>query len=346
MNYKDIIADNRANHSPVNWWPLYAYHCTDIRNAVSILSSGYLYSRINAESLNMMQNNNASLQVIEMTRPEIQSSVRFYFRPLTPTQYHNEGYKHPSIRYNNDSDANMPVPVFFVFDLNGLLSLPGIRFSEKSQAGNNTNIYSTIDEFSKFDFDKIYSNGYSDNPNEIKKFRHAELLFPDKLCIDSCLLKVCCRNSVERSTLLNLLKQENNRSFHKYSNYITIGRDSMFEKNGLFIQDCRYIDGIVSIYFADTYKKSKYAEKMMKSSNLHSLSPIRVRLKLQWLSSKNEICHETSASINVDYLNPKALSFSKLSVIPNARTLQISIYFGNDLMCCIKQPLSDTELIR
>ena len=114
MTFREIIANNCLENSPVDWWPKYAYHYTDISNAVSILRSGYIYSRIHATESGLMQNDNASRQVIDITNRAAVSSVRFYFRPLTPTQYHNEGYKHPQLRYNHDENANTPVPVFFL----------------------------------------------------------------------------------------------------------------------------------------------------------------------------------------------------------------------------------------
>ena len=36
MEYIDIIRDNSENHSPVSWWPKFAFHYTDVTNAVSI----------------------------------------------------------------------------------------------------------------------------------------------------------------------------------------------------------------------------------------------------------------------------------------------------------------------
>ena len=66
MSYKDIILKNEE-YAPARWWPHYAYHYTDISNAVSILESGMLYSRLRAEELHVMMNDNASRQVIDMT---------------------------------------------------------------------------------------------------------------------------------------------------------------------------------------------------------------------------------------------------------------------------------------
>ena len=160
MTYKDIIRDNCENHSSVSWWPRFAFHYTDVTNAVSILDSGYLYSRADASHLKVMRNDNASRQVIDMTNSGVVSKVRFYFRPLTPTQYYNEGYKHPALRYDRDENANVPVPIFLLFDLEKLLSLPGVQFSETSQAGHGSNVYSGVDAFSRLNFDYIYDNTF------------------------------------------------------------------------------------------------------------------------------------------------------------------------------------------
>ena len=34
MTFEEIIQENCRNHSAVQWWPLYAYHYTDVENAV------------------------------------------------------------------------------------------------------------------------------------------------------------------------------------------------------------------------------------------------------------------------------------------------------------------------
>ena len=160
MEYIDIIRDNSENHSPVAWWPKFAFHYTDVTNAVSILSSGFLYSRADAANMRVMKNDNASRQVIDMTNSDVVSKVRFYFRPLTPTQYYNEGYKHPALRYDGDENANVPVPIFLLFDLEKLLALPGVEFSETSQAGHGARVYSGVEAFSRLNFDYIYDNSF------------------------------------------------------------------------------------------------------------------------------------------------------------------------------------------
>lgn len=113
MKFEDIIQTNYKSLSGNGkLWCRYAFHFTDISNAVEILANKTLYSRNVAKEMDVMHNDNASRQVINVTKSSILDYVRFYFRPLTPTQYHNEGFKHKDIRYENDVDANVPVPKF------------------------------------------------------------------------------------------------------------------------------------------------------------------------------------------------------------------------------------------
>ena len=102
-NYKDIISNNAEQYcGNYKWWAYNAFHYTNLDNAVNILKSGFLYSRSQSSKNNLMQNDNASRKVIDITDPVIVNYARFYFRPLTPTQYYNEGYKHPQLRYSDD----------------------------------------------------------------------------------------------------------------------------------------------------------------------------------------------------------------------------------------------------
>ena len=208
MSYRNIIADNCKNHSVVSWWPRFAYHYTDITNAVNILSSGFIYSRLNAQQSGVMKNDNASRQVIDVTNFDTVSSVRFYFRPMTPTQYYNEGYKHYQLRYDNDTNANTPVPVFFLFDLEKILSKNGVKFSERGQAGNGSELFEGEEAFSKLNFDNIYSVG-GQNIEEVKSYRHAEINYPGKIEIAEYISFILCRNEIEKTSLLNMLRKTN-----------------------------------------------------------------------------------------------------------------------------------------
>lgn len=344
MTYSEIIARNSESHCSIPWWPKFAFHYTDVTNAVSILVSETLYSRADATNLHIMQNDNASRQVIDMTNPEVVSLVRFYFRPLTPTQYYNEGYKHPSIRYDGDPNANTPVPIFFLFDLEKLLASPDVRFSEKTQAGHGTALLSGIDDFSHLNFDAIYSSGL-ENIAETKAYRHAEIVHSGSMTISPYLNTILCRNSVEQITLLNLLKQKNNLAYIKYRDRIKVYKKDIFENNGLFVSECLYHDHNISVSFSDSLPQRTYMRKMMEANRIESLSPINAKIEIEWFNSRSIIAHSEIKS-RIDYAQPKPINITNVPSYPRAIRIGIKVYFDEKLMCYVTQSLESGEVIK
>jgi len=345
MSYGEIIRDNCNHHSPVSWWPRFAYHYTDVTNAVGILEKGVLYSRARAESLHLMHNDNASRQVIDMTKTEARSCARFYFRPLTPTQYYNEGFKHTQLRYDQDENANTPVPIFFLFDLEKLLSLPGVQFSEQKQSGYGSMLKSGEEAFAKLNFDYIYSRGF-ENIGVVKSYRHAEILHQNSLNIDSCISHVLCRNDLERITLLNLLKKKSPKAFHKYKNIIkTHNSRDLFENNGMFITGCQYHDGVISVSFTDSYAKKDYIRRSKEKNQVETLKDVKVRLELDWLNARTVIRHSVTDAM-VDYEKTSNLTFTSVFSVPNARTLGIKVWIEDKLMCYVEQSLEVVDIIK
>jgi hypothetical protein len=315
-----------------------------VTNAVSILDSGYLYSRANAKQLGLMHNDNASRQVIDMTQTEAISCVRFYFRPLTPTQYYNEGFKHAQLRYDDDENANTPVPIFFLFDLNKLLSIPKVKFSELPQSGHGVQLQEGADSFASLKFDRIYSNGY-ENFEDNKKYRHAEILHPNSMRIDDCLNTILCRNALERVTLLNLLKEKNLFAFRKYQSFVKVCKSDVFENNGLFITECRYHENIISVSFSDFYAKRQYIQRMSNQNHMQSLKPIEVKLVLDWSNSRS-ILHHNITEAQIDYSLTTGLSYKGIPDIPNAKTIRMQVILEGKIMCYAEQSLENAELIK
>lgn len=337
MTYKQTIEKNCSLFYP-EWWPKYAYHFTDVTNAVSILQSGILYSRSQATQRGVMENDNASRQVIDITDARTASYVRFYFRPLTPTQYNNEGYKHIRLRYNDDVYANIPVPVFFIFDLNTLLQTNNVIFSPLSQAGYGNPTYSGEEAFAKMPFDKIYSNGPCDD--ETRHYRHAEILCPDSYRIDDALISIVCRNECEKSTLLNMLFVQDSTAYYKYKEVVRVARSNLFYRNGLYVENVNYHDNILAIEFACTPEKTKF-ESRKKAKNLPF---VKTRCIFQWSTKQGRILWSTANDLEVDYLNPGSIMF-KLPIIDGASVLSVTMYFEGKIQCVFRQDISPYELI-
>ena len=344
MSYRDIILNNKQNNTSVPWWPLYAYHYTNVNNAVSILSSGILFSRSYAAKHNLLRTDSASRQVIDMTRTDTLSFVRFYFRPLTPTQYYNEGYKHPQLRYFGDTNANMPVPIFFVFNLEKLLLTPGVQFSDTSQAGSGAPTVSGEEAFSKLNFKKIYSDGPCDK--ETIKYRHAEILHPNAYAINDSLEAVLCRNAVEQITLLTLLRERSSKAFFQYKDKIKVCKTKMFENNGLFVTGCQYHNATIGISFSDTIAKAKYTADLKEKNGVVHLSPIQLTIILSWMNSRSPNLKTVSMKTDLDYEVPHKIVLEQLPRVTGARTLRIQVSFDDEIMCCMEQSLNDMELIK
>jgi len=347
MTYKEIIEDNIQNHSGANkWWPKYAFHYTDVSNAVSILNSGFLYSRMHVKEKGLMHSDNASRKVIDMTRQETMASVRFYFRPKTPTQYHNEGFKHSQLRYDNDLDANVPVPVFLLFNLEKLLSMPETKFSQFPQSGSGSKVFNTETDFMNFDFDKIYSDGPMSNPDE-KKYRHAEILFPDSFKISSCLKMIICRNNIERVTLLNCLREKNKDAYNTYKSLVKVRNPDVFYNNGLFVDACTYNNNKASITFSDKNAKLTYMESQIRKSNLskEDLQAVNAKAEFDWVRGERIIDH-LEATLEINYVKGGTVVFDFTQYdSKEADLLLIKFYVENMLMCYIEQPLAEIEMI-
>ena len=330
MSFREIISKNEAYSSP-RWWPYYAYHYTDVRNAVHILESGTLYSRLRAEEYEVMLNDNASRQVINMTDLETASYVRFYFRPLTPTQYHNEGFKHRDLRYDGDRNANVPVPVFFFFHLEQLLADPKTCFSEGTEAGRGNPLFSGEEAFANLDFGMIYRNGpYFAQDEEGKKketsLRHSEILYPGMYQIHSSLAGIVCRNEEERMTLLNLLRDRSNRLFLRWQPRIKVIRKDLYYGNGLYIDECSLHDNDFSIMFSDPFPRKRYAKK-------HSGSfQVNAEVQFIWIHGK-EVLYRKDFVVPLDYLETKPVSFHGVPEIPKAQELAVRVYLDGNLMC-------------
>ncbi|HSU12457.1 DarT ssDNA thymidine ADP-ribosyltransferase family protein [Longimicrobium sp.] len=191
-------------------WPLHLYHFSDVRNVASILRSGRVYSRRRAEELGLHDVEIASLDIIEGS-PWAHGLARLYFRPVTPTQYHNEGIRPPEHRSKH---SHCPVPVFLIFDAAEMLTRGDAQITDGNLARQRYRIGSGAAFLRRLNFRAIYhdepypasmSRGERD---EITRARCAEVVFPGEVDL-SALREVVCRTPAERTTLLTLLGPEN-----------------------------------------------------------------------------------------------------------------------------------------
>ncbi|MBI3959944.1 MAG: DUF4433 domain-containing protein [Chloroflexi bacterium] len=96
---QQFLADltQRMQRTERELWPRFVFHYTDLRNAVSVLTDGFVYSRAEAENRGRLIVSSGSSQVLSATNEFVKHSVRFYFRPKTPTQFWAEGIRSSQI---------------------------------------------------------------------------------------------------------------------------------------------------------------------------------------------------------------------------------------------------------
>ncbi|MCP5054291.1 MAG: DUF4433 domain-containing protein, partial [bacterium] len=122
-------------------------------NAKKILADGFLYSREQLERERQILTDIASPRIIGTTSPKWKKYIRLYFRPRTPMQYSNEGIRpKDKLEYG----AHCPVPVVFVFDAPGLLTLPETEFSNGNLRAKDVMVDDSVDFYLSLPFNKIY----------------------------------------------------------------------------------------------------------------------------------------------------------------------------------------------
>lgn len=264
------------------YWANYLFHFTEMKNAISILKTKRLMSRNKALEENKMYSDNASHEVIEQTFEGVLNYARFYFRPLTPTLYHNEG-----LIKGNPTDKHCPNPVFFLFDLNLLTQYPGKSIiSEKTLASTWSipDATNKIEDLNGYNYRKIYHSGSFD-PNidsDIIHFRQAEFAVKDEVNLDN-LKWIVTRSKAEKDTLLLWLHKYN---IYEYDDIIICDYEQNFEY--MFFKRRLYVENVVleqNFVTVDIANKSieysieyliKYDDQITERINLDSNSTYHI----------------------------------------------------------------------
>lgn len=238
MGYREIL-DRQKEHldSSIKWWPDYLYHFTDIRNAIGIIDKEWIFPRNSALSQDLMRSDNASQSVISITMNDAKDYARLYFRPLTPTQFHNEGYKPEHIR-KQEVNASCPVPVFFCLDAEKVLEMPEVGFVEKGMAGVcHESVKSGVEAFGQLNFSKIYHNGPHERGSDITQYRHSEVVGKGGIPIEGLIRRIVCRSLAEKQTLLYMLQRQLPYKYKKYYALIECNPSlNLFYRNGIYVQ--------------------------------------------------------------------------------------------------------------
>lgn len=182
-------------------WPSHLFHHAPVENAAAILLDGCLRSRNDAA--NQRSRDVAAPGVID-ARDHAHDSVRLYFRPKTPTQWHIEGIRKPGeCQYGNGAHAQ--VLVMFLLDARSVLTQPGVRFSDRNMQLAGAVPGDNEAYFAQIPFAKVFSEGGTGGDRSLTDARCAEVLVPSPLALAGTLRSICLRSEPEKETLLHML---------------------------------------------------------------------------------------------------------------------------------------------
>lgn len=247
----DSLQDADWLSSSQKWWPKYLYHFTNIDNAIKILSKGQFISRNKAEEAGEMFTDNASPGIIAQTSDRWKDYVRLYFRPRTPTQYSNEGYRPVSFRKYG---SHCPVPIVFTLDSKAVLSLKGTMFSSGSLASSEVNVSNDAIGFRELPFNLIYHDSYfvPDEKKKIVHHRQAEVIIPNSLSL-KYVKHIWCRSHAEYQTFLNLLSPNLRQQWRKKVGFSQKGH--FFYQQWAFIEYVNLSREGITIKFNELFDK-------------------------------------------------------------------------------------------
>jgi hypothetical protein len=243
---KDLSEQDWLKRSARSWWTKYLFHFTDITNAVKILECGELKCRKILEDSEKIETNSASPVIIQRTGEEVKNYVRLYFRPQTPTQFHNEGVKPPNCF--TDLKAHCPIPVFLLFNSLETLTLSETKFSNGNLATDYAQIGDDVNFIRQLPMKKIYHVGtIRSSEREIMFHRNAEVIVPKNLNLNG-LRHIVCRSQAEKETLLYLLP--NSDIWDKWSDKIILIRNPLFFKRWTFLKEVNLFDDYIYAKFS------------------------------------------------------------------------------------------------
>ncbi len=222
-------------------WPPRLFRHEPVENAAAILRSGRLLSRNMAKALvtaGGLPLRDIADKAVIASQAHAHAFARLYFRPKSPTQYHIEGIRKPSEYYHGDPDTHAPVLVVMVFESKGILTTPGVQFSNGNMQSPRTACSAGDAEFKKLPFESIYHVGALNMAFEadVIRCRCAEVLAPSPLILDDRLQAILCRSPAERATLLHFLKDDADRWAPRIRVFSELG---IFENNFAYVDDVK-----------------------------------------------------------------------------------------------------------
>ena len=212
------------------YWPECLFHHAPLENAVAILQTGMLRSRNDPDNALLRD---VAARDVNAARAHAHNSVRLYFRPKPPTQYHIEGIrKAGECQFGDETHA--PVLVMFIVDAQRVLTLPHTQFCDRNMQRLDAVPGGNEAYFAQIPFASVYHEGPTGGDDMIPAHRCAEVLAASPLDLGHCLRAIFFRSEPERDTLLDMLGPERDRWAERC--YVSDAL-KVFEKRHSFVQE-------------------------------------------------------------------------------------------------------------
>jgi hypothetical protein len=176
------------------------YHYTHVENIPNILNECKIAARATLNSFL----DSAGPGLIAQTSDAVKQFARFYFRPLTPTQWHNEGLG----RSVNGIRAFCPVPIFLRIPIRSALEAGGNRcaVSNGNMASSYSHFGNSVEFLKFFDQQNVYALFGTAPLATYMASSQQEFLVQDALDLTRCRVELVCRDEQDRQTLEAVLK--------------------------------------------------------------------------------------------------------------------------------------------
>lgn len=258
-------------------WPKNLFRHEPIQNAMSILRSGALVSRNDAAGRGILNNDIAPEEIIQ-SRDAAHASVRLYFRPRTPTQFHIEGIRKPADYYMGRHAGFL---VMLVFDSKAVLTMNNTMFSSCNMQSPYSQVLDGDLGFDALDFEGIYHDQSYPSDDEKRK-RCAEVLANSPMSLDETLKFIVVRTDADVATLKFLLIRDGLAHF--------VSRIRKSHSTGVFFERYTAMDfvdaapGRVNFQLKGTYSTGMIKTELIAFNDLNhetrilysgSLSPLK-----------------------------------------------------------------------
>ena len=178
----------------------YIYHFTHVENIPAILRDKRIAARAEISSFH----DSAGPGLIAHTSESVKRFARFYFRPVTPTQWHNEGLG----RSQNGIRAFCPVPIFLRTPLESVLNTAGNRcaVSNGNMASSHSHFGNSPQFLKYFDAENVYALFGTVPLSTYMAASQQEFLVRSALDLSMVPFELVCRDEQDRTTLETVLK--------------------------------------------------------------------------------------------------------------------------------------------